>query len=87
MYSKITVLTESCFNESIKIRIYLLNLQYLITYLVRIFNPEFKLEIPKGQLIYLRIKFWCLQISLKEICQNFGWLFGRFEDTKISFWD
>jgi hypothetical protein len=32
MYSKITVLTESCFNESIKIRIYLLNLQYLITY-------------------------------------------------------
>jgi hypothetical protein len=20
-----------------------------------------------------------------EICQNFGWLFGRFEDTKISF--
>ena len=22
-----------------------------------------------------------------EICQKFGWLFGRFEDTKISFWD
>ena len=22
-----------------------------------------------------------------EICHKFGWLFGRFEDTKISFWD
>ena len=22
-----------------------------------------------------------------EICQKFGWLFGRFEDTKISVWD
>ena len=22
-----------------------------------------------------------------EICQKFGWLFGRFEDTEISFWD
>ena len=22
-----------------------------------------------------------------EICQKFGWLFGRFEDTKISFWE
>ena len=22
-----------------------------------------------------------------EICQKFGWLFGRFEDTKTSFWD
>ena len=22
-----------------------------------------------------------------EICQKFGWLFGRFDDTKISFWD
>ena len=44
------------------------------------------------------MKFWCLQISQKakqildtflpyeartEICQKFGWLFGRFEDTKI----
>ena len=32
----------------------------------------------------LRTKFWCLQIRA-EICQKFGWLFGRFEDTKISF--
>ena len=22
-----------------------------------------------------------------EICQKFGWLLGRFEDTKNSFWD
>ena len=44
------------------------------------------------------MKFWCLQISQKgnqildrflpneareEICQEFGWLFGRFEETKI----
>ena len=48
------------------------------------------------------MKFWGLQISQKanqildrflpyearaEICQNFGWLFGRFEDAKILFWD
>ena len=48
----------------------------------------------------LKMKFWCLHISQKanqildrflayepraEICQKFGWLFGRFEDTKISF--
>ena len=57
----------------------------------------------KGHLILnLRIKFGCLQISRKskqilyrflsdkaraEICQKVGWLFGRFEDTKISFWE
>ena len=44
------------------------------------------------------MKFWCLQISQKanqifdrslpylhkaEICLKFGWLFGRFEDTKF----
>ena len=48
------------------------------------------------------MKLWCLQISQKanqildrfqpyegkaEICQKFGWLFGRFEDAKNSFWD
>ena len=48
------------------------------------------------------MKFWCLRISQNvdrildrylpydaraEICQKFGYLFGRFEDTKISFWD
>ena len=45
------------------------------------------------------MKLWCLQISQKanqildrflpyearaKICQNFGWIFGRFEDTKHS---
>ena len=50
--------------------------------------------------VNLRMKFWCLQISQKanqildkflpyearaEICQKFGWLFERFEDTKNSF--
>ena len=48
------------------------------------------------------MEFFSLQISQKanqsldkflpyearaEICQKFGYLFGRFEDTKISFWD
>ena len=46
------------------------------------------------------MNFWCLQIFQKanqildrimpyearaDICQKFGWLFGRFEDTKNSF--
>ena len=37
----------------------------------------------KGELNTLRMKFWCLQISPK--ITKFGWLFGRFEDTNISF--
>ena len=51
--------------------------------------------------VNFKMSFWCLQISQKanqildrflpyearaEICQKFGWLFGRFKDTKISFW-
>ena len=50
--------------------------------------------------VNLRMKFWCLQISQKnnqildrlmpyegraENCPKFGWLFGGFEVTKISF--
>jgi hypothetical protein len=49
-------------------------------------------------MVNLRMKFCCLQISQKakqsfdrflpyearaEICQKFGWLFGRFQDTEI----
>jgi hypothetical protein len=32
-----------------------------------------------------RGKQWLWLLARAEICQKFGWLFGRFEDTKISF--
>ena len=32
-------------------------------------------------------KFLTDFVPRAEICQKFGWLFGRFEDTKNSFWD
>ena len=56
---------------------------------IHVFSGQSFPREAKGQLIpeWNFGVFKSPKLNRTEICLKFGWLFGRFEDTKNSFWD